>query len=116
MPLTTAIHTGRAATIIETTTFYTLPNCDVEAASERAGNKSYAKTTWSHLPLKSLGKKARQRTSNHVIHVGLPIEMSNENFNFESLINFMKFMKLSRGTFEGFIEILKWNYLSLENW
>src|SRR6218665_4005564 len=73
MPLTTAIHTGRAATITETTTFYTLPNCDVEAASERAGNKSYAKPRDHTGKNNDLGKKARQRTSNHVIRVGLPI-------------------------------------------
>jgi len=38
--------------------------------------------------------------------------MGDENFHFKSFIKFMKFMKLSRGTFESFIEILKWNYLS----
>src|SRR6218665_2370137 len=38
--------------------------------------------------------------------------MSDDNFIFESFIDFMKFMKLSKGTFESFTEILNWNYLS----
>jgi len=46
-------------------------------------------------------------TTGFYTYYGQLLEMGDENFNFESFINFMKFIKLSRGTFESFIEILK---------